>query len=420
MKKAIVLILLLQVSHYIFSQSGWQRMQFSYNTNIADVQFVNENTGYLASGRDFAPGSVFKSINGGLTWQLVFQTSKPMRAIYFSSASTGTVVGQHTNLRRTYTGGYIWYWFAPPMGYNSIDAVHFVGDKTGWVAGDSGYVFRTYDYSATWINVSPGPMDITWYDIYFMNYNTGIVVGESGTHSPIMRTTDAGNNWTEISGFTGYWKRISFCNELTGYIAGNTGSTGLIKTTNGGLSWFVSGYASEYNDVFCVNENVAYAVGSNGTIHKTTDGGTEWNVLNSGTNASLFGIHFNNTETGWVVGNNGVILKTTTGGIVPIGIHNTGSGVPDNFSLQQNYPNPFNPNTTIRFAIPLVGNGRDRSVKLFVYDLLGREVTTLVNEQLNPGIYEVNWDAPNYPSGTYFYRLDASDFTETKKMVLLK
>jgi len=420
MKKVFPVFLLSVIILCSQSQNGWQRIPLTYNNNLSDIQFVNEYTGYIAVGRNLAPGAVYKTVDGGLSWSLVFLTSKPMKSLYFSSANTGTVVGQRTNLRRTYTGGITWYWFAPLIGYNSINAVHFIGDKTGWVAGDSGYVFRTDDYGANWTNISPNLKDITWSDIYFMNLNTGIAAGESNLHSPIMRTTNAGNSWVEITGFNGSWKRISFCNEQTGFIAGTANFTGLFKTTNGGLNWFVSGNAGEYNDVYCVNEDITYAVGVNGTIHKSTDGGDEWVELNSGINESLYGVYFTNALTGWVCGNNGVILKTTTGGINPIGIHNTGMEIPDKFSLEQNYPNPFNPNTNFRFSIPPVGNGRDRSVKIIIYDILGNEITTLVNEKLNPGTYEVTWDASDYPSRTYFYRLQAGDYTETKKMVLLK
>ncbi len=89
--------------------------------------------------------------------------------------------------------------------------------------------------------------------------------------------------------------------------------------------------------------------------------------------------------------------------------------IPKYFSLHQNYPNPFNPVTKINFDLPKQSNA-----KIIIYDLLGREVTTLVNEQLKPGSYSVDWDASGYASGVYFYSLITEGFTETKKMVLIK
>ena len=98
-----------------------------------------------------------------------------------------------------------------------------------------------------------------------------------------------------------------------------------------------------------------------------------------------------------------------------IGINPISTEIPGKFSLSQNYPNPFNPSTRIKFTIPAVGNGRDRSVKILVYDMLGREIAVLVNEQLNPGTYEVNWDASAYPSGVYFYKLLAENILKQKE-----
>lgn len=98
-----------------------------------------------------------------------------------------------------------------------------------------------------------------------------------------------------------------------------------------------------------------------------------------------------------------------------IGIENINSNVPDNFSLSQNYPNPFNPQTKFKFSIK-----RNSFAELKIFDILGREVKTLVNENLKAGEYEVSFNAAGLPSGVYFYRLNADDFTQTKKMVLIK
>jgi hypothetical protein len=98
-----------------------------------------------------------------------------------------------------------------------------------------------------------------------------------------------------------------------------------------------------------------------------------------------------------------------------IGIKIISSEIPKEFSLSQNYPNPFNPATNIKFQIP-----KSEFVNMVEYDILGRELATLVNEELKPGTYEASWDASNYPSGAYFYKLTTADYTETKKMMLIK
>lgn len=107
------------------------------------------------------------------------------------------------------------------------------------------------------------------------------------------------------------------------------------------------------------------------------------------------------------------------GGFV-IGATAVSTQIPNSFELYQNYPNPFNPVTKIKFDIPNVGKRHASDVRLTIYDALGREILTLVNEQLIPGTYEAQWDASNYPSGVYFYRLNAGDYSMTNKMILLK
>jgi hypothetical protein len=95
--------------------------------------------------------------------------------------------------------------------------------------------------------------------------------------------------------------------------------------------------------------------------------------------------------------------------------------VPTEFALEQNYPNPFNPVTKIRFEIPLSKGGqRGLYSTLKIFDILGREVATLVNESLKPGTYEVTFDGTNMNSGIYFYQLVSGNYKETRRMILLK
>ncbi len=108
---------------------------------------------------------------------------------------------------------------------------------------------------------------------------------------------------------------------------------------------------------------------------------------------------------------------------IPIGIEPISTEIPKRFELFQNYPNPFNPITNITFSIPLsrgVSATGGRGVLLKIYDVLGKEITVLVNENLKPGTYEIDWNAENIPSGVYFYSLITNEFTQTKKMVVLK
>jgi hypothetical protein len=109
---------------------------------------------------------------------------------------------------------------------------------------------------------------------------------------------------------------------------------------------------------------------------------------------------------------NGVLYGDTS---TLAAINQISSEIPKEYKLYQNYPNPFNPKTIIRFQITNLSDS-----KLIIYNALGKEVTTLVNEQLKPGTYETEFDGTNLPSGVYFYKLISSNYTETKRMVLLK
>jgi len=95
-------------------------------------------------------------------------------------------------------------------------------------------------------------------------------------------------------------------------------------------------------------------------------------------------------------------------------------GLPTEFSLEQNYPNPFNPTTKIKFTIASIETGHAPSVHLTVYDILGNEIATIVNEEKPAGSYEVNFDAMELTSGIYFYQLKAGTFVQTKKMVIIR
>jgi type IX secretion system substrate protein/beta-propeller uncharacterized protein DUF5122 len=110
------------------------------------------------------------------------------------------------------------------------------------------------------------------------------------------------------------------------------------------------------------------------------------------------------------VGTGGILTNVCVIGIQPIS-----NEVPSEFKLYQNYPNPFNPNSKIKFQV-----SKTAYVILAIFDILGHEVESILNEQLKPGIYEVQWDAANYPSGVYYYRIETEGYIETKKMVLVR
>lgn len=109
------------------------------------------------------------------------------------------------------------------------------------------------------------------------------------------------------------------------------------------------------------------------------------------------------------------VINCAIGNNIPTSISNAGSEIPNHFSLHQNYPNPFNPVTTIKFDLP-----KSSLVKLSIYDALGKEVTVLLNENLTAGSYNYLFEGNNVASGVYFYKIEAGNFSQIKKMTLLK
>ena len=131
-----------------------------------------------------------------------------------------------------------------------------------------------------------------------------------------------------------------------------------------------------------------------------------WNYWSTSTSISE---HY--TLKGCII--DGIIYGDTTG--ITTGISPVSTEIPSAFSLSQNYPNPFNPTTKIKFDMSRISD-----VKITVYDIMGREVQTLVNERLQPGSYEVTFDGSALSSGVYFYKLITEGLKETKKMLLIK
>jgi hypothetical protein len=129
------------------------------------------------------------------------------------------------------------------------------------------------------------------------------------------------------------------------------------------------------------------------------------------------------SSRGVAVGQSGKILRTTNGGSIVVGVRQGEHEIPMTALLKQNYPNPFNPTTTIQYQIPRQIDGGQATagrVVLKIYNLLGQEVATLVDEIQEPGFRSVVWNAGDVASGVYFYRLQTSSFVQTRKMLLLR
>ncbi len=400
MKKVILIITVLIFTAHSNSQ-GWVQQQSGTTSILRSVFFLNENTG-------FAVGiSKLRTTNGGVNW-LPMTAFNDSYDIQFLDSNTGFLLGffKPVTLQKSTNGGLNWFSvsYPPVLGYPYL-SMKFLNSNTGFI--NTG---KTTNGGITWFDTYPAQ---TMNKVFFLNENTGWECNAAGS---VIRTTNCGVNWIYYNaGSNTGLTSIFFADENTGWAVGS--SSRVYKSTNGGVNWsmiYNQGLCG-LNSLYFINDQTGWIAGCEGAIHKTTNGGTNWVQQSFSTTTNLYDIQFINENTGWAVGAGGRILRTTTGGITSIEPIST--EVPERFSLSQNYPNPFNPSTRIRFEI----SGSSATHTLFsVYDMLGREVSTLVNEELKPGNYEVDWNAENYPSGVYFYKLSAGESTETRKMILLK
>jgi len=230
----------------------------------------------------------------------------------------------------------------------------------------------------------------------------------------IYRSADNGENWTQINvGLTNTDIRTLATNSSGHIFAGS--SSGVFRSTDNGDNWtqINNGFTISYVLALAFNSSNDVFAGTYGYgVFRSRDNGENWEEWNNGlTEINVQALLPNPNEY--------IFAGTFEKGIYR-SLNSTTSIEAEDFnhprvSLSQNYPNPFNPTTNIKFRIPDFG-----FVSLKVYNILGRQITTLINEEISAGTYEVEFVGKNLPSGIYFYQLKTGNHIEIKKMMLLK
>lgn len=381
------------------------------------VDFLNANTG-VAVGYS---GMVFRTTNAGINWvNLPSGSSLEMYDVQVFDANTFYIAAATGRFFVTTNGGANFIERPlPNITGGSTKTIWFHNQNTGFAAGEMGNLYSTTDAGVTWTSVySWGTSFNNFEDIYFVNTSTGFATGERGR---FIKTTDGGATWdsTGIDGpnLNTMWE-MDWLNAATGFMASTNGN--IFKTTNGGANWNLLNDTTGLSgvdiiDIEVVDTGRGFAVGEQGYVFKQKTQ-SQWVserqiVTSFGSEENLWGIDFTANNTAIVCGYYGTVYKldiTSTVGI-------PGNSTPLVYSLAQNYPNPFNPSTVITFSLP-----ETQIVKLRIFDVLGREVISLVNGKINAGSHEIEWNAKDIPSGVYFYKLEAGSFTDTKKMILIK
>jgi len=193
------------------------------------------------------------------------------------------------------------------------------------------------------------------------------------------------------------------------------GWDGVYLSTNNGSKWIEANNGIMYNNVLCLTSfGTNIFAGTNNGVFLTTNNGKNWISENSGL------ITYQDYVIQALVVLDSLLFAGTPNSVLRRPISEMVSSIlnpelPSQFILNQNYPNPFNPTTTINYSVPKSG-----IVKIKVYDLLGRVVATIVNENKPAGNYNIEFNASKLTSGIYFYRMEAGSFSQTKKLLLLK
>jgi len=433
---------------------------FSFSTSV-DAQWVRQTNGLPS--------------DWGIGWTID------------ASDSNNALISTSAGLFKTTDGGDSWINIFLPDTITETGIDVSISDESHfWIATELGKIIATTDAGENW---SIQFDDESQTD--FMNYiemfdeSNGVAMGDApfpfqNKPAVFLLTTDGGSSWVKsndttfidvVSGDT--WRRLDFTDLMHGYFyESGINPQKLFKTSDGGASWIEANYNGSCTVLKCFNEEIILlqSITCNpqcvGTIYKTTDGGGTWTESQLGeswgndfefipgdaskvfftdydnlyfssdsgitwgeifvdtTELKLRDIVFSDSIHGWILGDDGKLFRTNNGGVL------TGTDeivyLPTEFSLSQNYPNPFNPTTIIQYQVSNISH-----VTLKVYDILSREVATLVNTEQSAGNYEVAFNvetlrATSLPSGVYFYRMQvnpvsgAGGFTETKKMVMLK
>jgi hypothetical protein len=375
--------------------------------------------------------SQWVQVPNGMEGRLVFTLASDGNNIFAGTDSVGVYLSTNNGTSWTQTT------------LNNQTVYSLLVNGNNIFAGTSIGVYRTTNNGANWTlvlnNQFVGSLAINGNNIF------------AGTSIGVYRTTNNGATWAQ-AGLNGQFV-LSLAVNGSNIFAGTF--TGVYRTTNNGATWTQTTLNNQLVSALAVNGNNIFAGTFPNGVYISNDNGTNWiqtflnnqNVLSlavSGNN--IFAGTGSPTPNGvFVSNNNGANWTQRNQGFPPtidihalcifnnyifagtgnsvyrrllselIGIQPISNEVPNQFSLSQNYPNPFNPVTKIRFALP-----KSTFASIVVYDILGRSVETIVNEQLNAGTYEADWLADKIASGVYYYKLVTEDYTETRKMVLIK
>jgi hypothetical protein len=340
------------------------------NGQLPNLVFtITHNNSYLFAYVN--QSGIYRTSNNGANWILLNTEFTPCKGLI---ANKDFVFSSGTNgVYHSSNNGDNWIKTPDTIFYNN-PATLFSFVNPNLFAGTSNGIYLTSNYGQNWIKILNNQVwtiAVQGNKIYTNPYSVGVKV-----------STNLGSFWTQIAPYSQsvgvFGNNVFIAGRLDSLMSNN-----FFVSSNNGINWIdkSNGLSStnggQMNHIFVFN-NYIYLCWANANLY-------QFNTL-------------------W---------RRPLSEI--IGIKKISELYPSDYKLFQNYPNPFNPSTNIKFQIK-----DPRLVTLKVYNILGKEIATLVNEKQSPGVYEVTWDGSGFASGIYFYKLQADDFSEVKKMILIK
>lgn len=378
------------------------------------VADVNGSSCILPVGNIILVGSnngIYRSTDDGLNWtNYTIDNNYPVVTDLTKNDDyifAGTLNGVYSSADT----GKTWSYLGPEFSILSVLAV----DSVIFTCIQGGGLFRSENNGKSWV-----PIDGNHYYSYLLHDNKIF----TGTFTGIYVSLDNGLTW----GFAALPNQIitSLSKNDEYFFAANY-TYGIYRSEDSGTTWVESNSGIPLDHIhpysIFAKDSLIFAGFTSNKIYISQDNGLNWKDFSNGIKIDEETYHVRFAVTGnkifasflynslWYYDLSQITSVDRLNNLIHERVQ---------FNLSQNYPNPFNPTTKIKYSIPSDAKGEMANVKLIIYDILGREVAVLVNEEQKPGNYEVDWDARKFSSGVYFYQIKTASFTNTKKMMLIK
>jgi hypothetical protein len=388
---------------------------FAINGNAQWVQMNNgmdtvTAVSFASSGNNIFAGTyygIYVTTNAGSNWT---KTSFINDAVFSMLVNGNKIFAGtwHNGIYLSTNNGMNWY--PTTMNVASVFCLANIGNNIFAGTELSGAYIST-DNGTHWVQTPLRDTSINCFAI------SGNKIAAGTNSKGVYISSNNGANWTQTALNNKYILSLAYSGNN---IYAGTVQNGIYVSTNDGVNWTQSLIIS--NPIYALTmsgSNIIagiyqYSYSGIGGVHISTNNGTSWIPKNQGFNLPIIQVYAMTVVNNYIF--TGLYKSTWRRTISEImEINNISTEAPSKYSLGQNYPNPFNPMCNVQFSMYNAGQ-----VKLVVYNVMGREVQTLVNEKLNAGTYEVKFDGSMLNSGVYFYRLVTKDFSETKRMLLIK